>query len=99
MDGKQSRSSAERASEERLDRGLAAVADGARTGAGEMRMRDDWCLLRAADPAPPRISPAEPAVLVLIEHEQRLVTELRKLGTPAGAALHRVIVQHGADDV
>ena len=44
-------------------------------------------------------SPALPAVLVLIEHVQRLVAELGELRAPASAAADRAVVQHGADDI
>src|SRR5262245_29386084 len=43
--------------------------------------------------------PLEPAVLLLIEHEERLVAEFRELRAPARAAAHRPILEDRADHV
>src|SRR3954462_15282451 len=62
--------------EQLLDRPLAGLVDLARAGASEVRVRDR----RHALLAPLRTLPAEPAVLLFVEHAQRLVTELGDLG-------------------
>ena len=70
----------------------------ARAGAGEMR-----CVMigpLADVPLLPVLAgPGEPAVLLLIEHVQRLVAQLGELGAPAGAAADRAVVEDRADDV
>ena len=43
--------------------------------------------------------PLEPAVLLLIEHEQRLVAQFGELGAPAGPAADRAVLEDRADDV
>ena len=60
-----------------------------------MRMRD----LRDAAGLPVGPRPAKPAVLLLVEHAQRLVAQLRELGPPSRPAAHRAVVNDGADDV
>ena len=87
----------ERLREQILDGPLAVVVDLARAGAGEVRMRDDGRVLRAALPV--AAGPFEPAVLLLVEDEQRLVTQLRELGAPAGAAAHGAVVEDCTDHV
>src|SRR5688572_7734857 len=89
------RSLLERVGEQGLDRLLAVLVNLARPGAGEMGVRD----LRHALRPPVVTGPAEPAVLLLVEHAQRLVAQLRELGAPAGAAAHRAVVEDHADDV
>ncbi len=72
----------------------------ARAGAGEVNVLDHRFVAAAArDPGRRLAIPLEPAVLVLIEDEQRLVAQLRELRAPAGAAAHGLIRLDGADDV
>src|SRR5947199_8794721 len=61
-----------------------------------MRMRDDRPL---AERLPLIAGPAEPAVAILIENKQRLVTEPRELRAPARPAADGVVVEDRADDV
>ena len=51
-------------------------------------MRDEG---RVAPGVPVVAGPLEPAVLVLIEHEQRFVAQLRELRAPARAAAHGAV--------
>src|ERR1019366_1645198 len=69
-----------------------------RAGAGEVRVADDRAVRRRAL-LPVLTRPGEPAVLLLIEHVQRLVAQLRELGAPPRAAADRAIVLNRADDV
>src|SRR5688500_14605826 len=69
-----------------------------RAGAREMRMRDAWCV-GGAERCPRLAVPAEPAVAILVEHEQRLVAQLRELRAPARATADGVVSLDGADDV
>src|SRR5216683_1049867 len=71
-DGKRSRRSAERPTEELVDGTLAVWQHLARAGAGEVRVGDQRCV-RGAALLPVFARPREPAVLLLIEHVQRLV--------------------------
>src|SRR5262245_61044596 len=96
--GPKSRRSAERPSEQILDRFLSVRLQRARSGTGEMRVRNDRRVRRAAL-LPVLAAPREPAVLLLIEDVQRLVAQLRELRAPARAAAHRPIIEDRADDV
>src|SRR5262245_27746928 len=87
----------ERIPEQRLDRFLAVRLDAPRARAGEMRMRDRRRI--GAVGLPIRSGPLEPAVLFLIEDEQRLVAQLRELRAPPRSAAHRAVVEDDADDV
>src|SRR5262245_51319493 len=87
--------SAKRALEELVDRPAAVPGEEARPRAGEVRMLDRRRRGRLEAVAPPH----GPAVLLLVEDEQRLVAELRELGAPAGAALDGAVGEDLADDV
>src|SRR5581483_8300012 len=89
---------AERAGEQAFDRPLAVGFQRASPGAGEMRTRDERSV-RGAALLPVLAGPREPAILVLIEHVQLLVTKLGKLRAPSRAAADGAILLHGADDV
>ena len=80
----------ERPREQILDRFLAVVVDLPRARAGEVRMGDHRRLGTGWRPV--SAGPAEPRVLVLIEHEQRLVAQLRELRAPSRAAAHGLVV-------
>src|SRR5262245_19191026 len=54
---------------------------------------------RLGDPRGSVAIPLEPGVLVLIEHEQRLVAQLGELRAPARSAANGLIRLNGADDV
>jgi hypothetical protein len=43
--------------------------------------------------------PPRPSVAILIEHEQRLVAQLRELRTPSRPASHSAVVEDRTDDV
>ena len=68
-----------------------------RARSGEVRMGDHGSIVATIFPVAPR--PFEPAVLLLIEDEKRLVAQLGELGAPAGSATHGAIVENDADDV
>src|SRR4051794_25435855 len=85
----------EGAAEELLHGAATVLLEEPRAAAGEARMTDH----RRRNRFPRIAGPAAPAVALLVEHEQRLVAELRELGAPAGAALHRVVGKDLADDV
>ena len=89
--------SLERLREQLLDRAAAVVLELPRAGAGEVRVRDH----RRVGPAtlPVGARPLEPAVLLLIEDEERLVAQLRELRAPARSAAHGPVVEDRADDV
>src|SRR5215813_11728342 len=55
--------------------------------------------LRAGGLDPFGAGPSLPAVLLLVEHVERLVTELGELGAPPGATAHGAVREHRADDV
>src|SRR5688572_3949325 len=80
-----------RTREELVDRAPALVTQRPRTGAGEVRMGDAWHR-RAARRRPCRTAPLEPVIAILIEHPERLVTELGELGAPARAAADGIVV-------
>src|SRR6058998_3323127 len=90
--------SAERSVEQILDRALAAGGQRTRSRAGEMCVRDERAVSRAAL-LPLVAGPGEPAVFLLIEDVQRLVAQLRELRAPSGAAANRAVLEHGTDDV
>src|SRR5262247_93499 len=70
--GRKSRSGAERPIEQIVDRLPAVRLQRARAGAGEVHVRDQRAVGRAAL-LPVLAAPREPAVLVLVENVQRLV--------------------------
>src|SRR5439155_11417223 len=69
------------------------------TSTSEMWMCDHRGVVGAPLLLPIGAGPGKPGILLLVENKQRLVAELRELRAPPGAALHRAVVQHGADDV
>src|SRR5689334_13924798 len=60
-------------------------------------MRD--CGRRRSERLPVVTGPVKPSVPILIEHEKRLVTELRELGTPARASANGLVRLYRTDDV
>src|SRR5213593_2175845 len=88
----------ERTREQILDRTLPIVFQCTRTGAGEVRMRDDGAV-RLPARLPGAAAPGAPAILLLIEHLQWLVAQLRELRAPAGPAADRVVVEDRANHV
>src|SRR5260221_7592227 len=63
-----------------------------------MRMCDQRHI-RGAPLLPVLAGPRKPAVLLLVEHVQWLVTQLRELRAPSRAAPHGPIVEDGADAI
>src|SRR5436190_23653989 len=88
----------ERSLEELGDRFASVFVQMPRARAREVRVRDRR-LFGGREFLPVAAGPFEPAVLVLIEDEQRLVAELRELRTPARAPADRLVVEDRADDV
>src|SRR5262245_17376498 len=88
----------ERTLEQILDGRPAIVFESSSAGACEVMMSDHRGI-GGAPLLPFRTGPGEPGVLTLIEHAQRLITELGELSAPSRSALHCSILEDGPNDI
>src|SRR5688572_8448522 len=84
-----------RSIKEIIDRFQPVLFKKPRSRAREMAMTDRRRILALPCPA----SPSEPLVPTLSKHEQRLITKLRKFGSPTGTAFNGIVLQDLADDI